>query len=69
MALVPVGICVPKFIGVLLVIDGLGWLVDGLHPYFFPQAPMGFLNITELGEMVFMIWLLARGWKIRQQVR
>jgi hypothetical protein len=45
-----------------------GWWM-GLHPYFYPQAPMGFLNITELGEMVFMVWLLARGWRIREQVR
>jgi hypothetical protein len=57
---------IPRFIGILLVINGLGWMIDRLRLYLFPDAPLGFLFITFFGEMVFMLWLLIRGWKIRE---
>jgi hypothetical protein len=57
---------IPRLIGILLVINGLGWMIDRLRLYFFPDAPLGFLFATFFGEMVFMIWLLIRGWKIEQ---
>jgi hypothetical protein len=57
---------IPRIIGILLVIDGLGWITDTLQPYFYPNAHLGFLFITFLGELVFMLWLLIRGWKIRE---
>ena len=53
----------------MLVIAGLGWVVNELGPYLFPNADLGFLFITFLGESVFMLWLLVRGWKIQQPVR
>ena len=55
---------IPRFIGILLVLDGLGWLIDSLSPYLYPTAHLGFLAITFLSELVFMFWLLIRGWKI-----
>ncbi len=57
---------IPKFIGILLVIDGLGWVIDSLRPYLYPNAHLGFIMITFLGELVFMLWLLIRGWKLQQ---
>ncbi len=57
---------IPWIIGVLLVIDGLGWVIDSLQPYLYPNAHLGFLFITFFGELVFMLWLLIRGWKIRE---
>jgi hypothetical protein len=57
---------IPRIFGVLLGIDGLGWLIDCLSPYLYPNAPLGFLFVTFLGEMVFMLWLLVRGWRIQQ---
>jgi hypothetical protein len=56
---------IPRFIGVLLVIDGLGWMIDPLRPYLFPNATLGWIFITFFGELVFMLWLLIRGWKIK----
>lgn len=56
---------IPKIIGILLVIDGLGWVIDSLRPYFYPNAPLGFLFVTFFGELIFMLWLLIRGWKIQ----
>ncbi len=57
---------VPRLIGILLVINGLGWMVDRLRFYLFPDAPLGYLFITFFGELIFMLWLLIRGWKIRE---
>jgi len=50
---------------ILRVIDGLEWVIDGLHPYLYPNAHLGFLFITFFGELVFLLWLLIRGWKIK----
>jgi len=57
---------IPRVIGLLLVIDGVGWLIDGLHPYLYPSAHLGFVFYTFFGELIFMLWLLIRGWKIRE---
>jgi len=57
---------IPRIIGALLVIDGLGWMTNSLSPYLFPNAHLGFISITFFGELVFMFWLLIRGWKIKQ---
>lgn len=55
---------IPRILGVLLAIAGAGWLIYEVGPYLFPSANLGFLFITFLGEVVFMLWLLVRGWKI-----
>jgi len=57
---------IPWILGILLVIDGLGWVTESLRPYLFPNAHLGFLFITFLGELFFMFWLLIRGWKIQE---
>lgn len=57
---------IPRILGILLVINGLGWMVDSLSPYLYPNARLGFISITWYGELVFMVWLLVRGWKIRE---
>jgi hypothetical protein len=57
---------IPRIVGVLLVIDGLGWVTDSLQGYFYPNARLKYLFITFFGELVFMLWLLIRGWKIRE---
>ena len=57
---------IPWWLGVLLVINGLGWVIDSLQPYLYPDADLGFIFITFFGEVVFMLWLLIRGWKIQE---
>jgi len=57
---------IPRVIGVLLVINGLGWVIDSLRPYLYPNAPLGFIFVTFFGELIFMVWLLVRGWKIQE---
>jgi hypothetical protein len=53
---------IPKIIGILLVINGLAWIVGSLHPYFFPSMHLDFLFVAYFGELILMLWLLARGW-------
>jgi hypothetical protein len=60
---------IPKFLGILLVIDGLGWVIDSLQPYLYPNAHLRFLFVTFFGEVFLMLWLLIRGWKIPQPNR
>jgi hypothetical protein len=57
---------IPWILGILLVIDGLGRVTESLRPYLFPNAHLGFLVITFLGELFFMFWLVIRGWKIQE---
>lgn len=58
---------IPRILGILLVIDGLGWVIDSLSPFLYPNAHLRrFLFITFLGELFFMLWLLIRGWKIQE---
>lgn len=57
---------IPWWIGILLVIDGLGWIADSLQAYLFPSAHLAWITVTFFGELVFMLWLLIRGWKIQE---
>lgn len=57
---------IPKFIGALLAIDGVGWLVDSLQPYLYPNAHLDWIFITFFGELIFMLWLLIWGWRLKE---
>jgi Domain of unknown function (DUF4386) len=59
---------IPKWLGVLLVIDGLGWMIDSLQPYLYPKVNLKFIFLTYFGEILLMLWLLIRGWKIGEPV-
>jgi hypothetical protein len=55
-----------RIIGILLAIDGLRGVIDSLRPYPYPNAHLGFIFITFFGELIFMLGLLVRGWKIQE---
>jgi hypothetical protein len=57
---------IPWWLGILLVINGLGWMVNSLGPYLYPHANLDPLFVTFFGEVVFMLWLLIMGWRIRE---
>lgn len=54
------------WLGWLLVADGLAWVVNQLSAYLYPHAPLGFLNAFFAVELVFMVWLLGWGWRIKE---
>jgi len=57
---------IPRLLGIVLVIDGLGWVVDSLQPYIYPNANLKYLFLTFFGEIFLMLWLLIRGGKIQE---
>jgi Domain of unknown function (DUF4386) len=50
---------VPRFIGVLVVIAGAGYIVDSLAPLLSPRYTFEVASVTFVGEVVLMIWLLV----------
>jgi Domain of unknown function (DUF4386) len=62
----------PRIIGVLLAIAGLGYLVDFTLFFLFPDVTMTVSDFTFVGEVVLILWLLIKGvnveqWEIRAQ--
>ena len=58
---------IPRVVGVLLVIAGLGYMLNYLRPYLYPDLDTDFLFVTFFGELVFALWLLVRGWRIPER--
>lgn len=54
---------VPRLIGVLLLIAGLGYLVDTLGFVLVPGYALSLGQYTFIGELAFPVWLLIRGGK------
>jgi hypothetical protein len=52
---------VPKIFGILIIIAGVGYLINTVGLFLFPNINTGFLFITFFGELIFMSWLLIRG--------
>ena len=57
---------IPKLLGILLAIDGLGWVITSLRPYLYPNAHLGFFFMVSFVELLLPLWLLIRGWKIQE---
>jgi hypothetical protein len=57
---------IPKIVGILLMIAGLGYFINTLQPFLFPNVNIDYITITYFGELVFMFWLLIRGWRIKE---
>lgn len=58
---------IPKIFGFLLIIAGLGYSINTLSLFLFPGINTDFLMITFFGELIFMLWLLIKGSKIKLQ--
>jgi hypothetical protein len=55
---------IPKVFGVLLIITGLGYSLTTFKPFLFPNTNIDFAVYTFYGEIIFMFWLLIKGWKL-----
>jgi hypothetical protein len=51
---------VPKVIGVLLAVAGVGYVVDSLVTVFTEGTPFTISTVTFLGEFLLALWLLIR---------
>jgi hypothetical protein len=54
---------IPKWLGVLLVIAGLGYLVDSFGKFLLPDYDLGIAMFTFIGEPLLMFYLLWKGIK------
>jgi Domain of unknown function (DUF4386) len=52
---------VPRLIGVLLVIAGIGYAFDSVVTVFSDGSPFAVSTVTFLGEFLLGVWLLVRG--------
>jgi Domain of unknown function (DUF4386) len=57
---------IPRILGILLIITGIGYLLTSLRPYLFPAINIDFAMFTFFSEIIFMLWLLFRGHKINE---
>jgi hypothetical protein len=57
---------IPKLLGILLIITGMGYSLTTLKPFLFAETNIDFASFTFYGELIFMIWLLVAGRKIKQ---
>jgi hypothetical protein len=57
---------IPRILGLFLIVAGLGYLINGLKPYLFPTINLDFAKFTFYGELIFMLWLLIKGWRIQE---
>ena len=54
---------IPMWLGALLAIAGLGYLVDSIGILLFPQYNLSLGEYTFFGELILIFWLLWRGIK------
>jgi hypothetical protein len=60
---------IPKWLGVVLAIDGAGWIITEARPYVLPQADLGFLLFTSFGELVLLAWLIGWGTRLEEPIQ
>lgn len=56
---------IPKLLGILLALVGLGWMATELRPYLYPTANFDWFFTVAFAELLFPLWLLTMGWRIR----
>ncbi|AMA01539.1 hypothetical protein APT58_05745 [Corynebacterium glutamicum] len=56
----------PTFIGILVGITGIGYLVDAVAVFLGAENP-GVSKFTFVGEVVLFIWLIYSGFALRNK--
>lgn len=54
----------PRYLGILVVVSGLGYLVDGVGKALSSSYSLDVALFTFFGEVVLMFWLLIKGWRV-----
>jgi hypothetical protein len=49
----------PKILGILIALDGVGWIVNDLKPYLYPNANLGWFFVLSFAELLLPLWLLV----------
>jgi formate hydrogenlyase subunit 3/multisubunit Na+/H+ antiporter MnhD subunit len=56
-----------KILGALLILAGLGYMIDGFGRVLFADYSLNLALYTFVGEVVLIFWLLVRGWRIEEE--
>jgi hypothetical protein len=56
----------PKWLAVLMVIDGAGWIAMEGGTYFLPDVDLGFLFAATFGELFLLVWLIGWGTRLKE---
>ena len=56
----------PKILGILLIIGCFGYLFDFLTFFMFPNFDMTISEVTGMGELLILLWLLIKGVNVEQ---
>jgi hypothetical protein len=59
----------PKILGVLMVLAGLGYVTDFLIFFLLPNLNWQVAGLAFLGELLFPLWLLIKGVNIERRTR
>ncbi|MEI7579251.1 MAG: DUF4386 domain-containing protein [bacterium] len=52
---------IPKFIGILMIVAGFGYIIDSLIVFFSQNLNTTISSYTFIGEVVLLLWLLIKG--------
>ena len=56
----------PRWIGVLLIIGGFGYLIDSAIFFLLPDVDVTIAQFTFVGEVLLPLWLLIKGVNIER---
>jgi hypothetical protein len=56
----------PRILGLLLIIGGVGWLTEFLTALLLPNGGVKIVMFTSWGEVLFPLWLLVKGVNVEQ---
>jgi hypothetical protein len=56
----------PKWLGILIVINGAGWIVMETGTYLLPGIDLGFLFVATFGELFLLVWLVGWGTRLTE---
>ena len=56
----------PRILGILLIIAGLGLLIDSVTLLLFPNFDVTASLFTFIGDPLFALWLLIKGVNVEQ---
>ena len=55
----------PKFVGVAVIIGGIGYTIDSFIKFILPSFNIASVtDVLIMGEMVFVLWIIVRGAKL-----
>jgi len=57
---------IPKLFGVVMFILGLGWIIAGAKPYFWPNLDLSYFFLAAFGELLVGLSLLVICWRIKE---